>query len=447
MVAPQPHLRPSSRQHATSYETRILLLALGVGAVPLAVLAAVLWQLDATPGLAGTALGVSLLAWLIAAHRLRFEVVYHLQTLANLLEALREGDFSLRGRRARRDDALGEVVLEVNALAQTLREQRLEAREASALLQKVVVELEIAVLAFDRAGELKLANPAGARLFASSPERLLGKRAEELGLAELLAGPTSSIVQRTFPGGTGRWDVRHATFREAGIEHQLLVISDLSRALREEERKAWQRLIRVIGHELNNSLAPIMSMAATLSTLVARDPLPGDWRQDLGSGLSVVGDRAAALSRFMTAYASLARLPSPNRRQVDLAQLARRVAALETRLQVRTEGASLKVEADADQLEQALINLVKNAVDASEGKGGVLLRWRATGDGTVVEVLDEGPGIANADNLFVPFFTTKPGGSGIGLVLSRQIVEGHGGTLTLENRGDARGCVARVNLR
>jgi nitrogen fixation/metabolism regulation signal transduction histidine kinase len=447
VVAPQPHLRPSSRQHSTSYETRILLLALGVGAVPIAVLAVVLWQLDASPGLAGTALGIALLAWLIAAHRLRFEVVYHLQTLANLLEALREGDFSLRGRRARRDDALGEVVLEVNALAQTLREQRLEAREASALLQKVVVELEIAVLAFDRDGSLKLANPAGARLFASSPERLLGKSAEQLGLAELLAGPSSSIVQRTFPGGTGRWDVRHATFREAGIEHRLMVISDLSRALREEERKAWQRLIRVIGHELNNSLAPIMSMAATLRDLIAREPLPADWRDDVGDGLTVVGDRAGALSRFMTAYATLARLPSPNRRAVDLAQLAKRVAALETRLPVRTEGASLKVEADADQLEQALINLVKNAVDASEGKGRVLLRWRATGDGTIVEVLDEGPGIANADNLFVPFFTTKPGGSGIGLVLSRQIVEGHGGTLTLENRGDARGCVARVNLR
>jgi len=447
MVAPQPHLRAATRSGATSYETRILLLALAVGAVPIAVLAAVLWRFDASPGLALTALGTALFACLIAAHRLRFEVIYHLQTLANLLEALREGDFSLRGRRARRDDALGEVVLEVNALAQTLREQRLEAREASALLQKVVVELDIAVLAFDRSGSLKLSNPAGARLFAASPERLIGRSAEQLGLAELLAGPSASIVQRSFPSGTGRWDVRHASFREAGIEHQLLVISDLSRALREEERKAWQRLIRVLGHELNNSLAPIMSMAATLSSLVARDPLPHDWRQDLGSGLSVVGDRAAALSRFMTAYATLARLPSPNRRAVDLAMLARRVAALETRLPVRTDGPSLKVEADADQLEQALINLVKNAVDASEGRGSVLLRWRATADGTLVEVLDEGPGVANADNLFVPFFTTKPGGSGIGLVLSRQIAEGHGGTLTLENRKDARGCVARMNLR
>jgi two-component system nitrogen regulation sensor histidine kinase NtrY len=447
MVEPQPHLRAAKHRSATSYETRILLLALGVGAVPMAVLGLVLWQTGASPGLAATALGVSALAWLIAAHRLRFEVVYHLQTLANLLEALREGDFSLRGRRARRDDALGEVVLEVNALAQTLREQRLEAREASALLQKVVVELDIAVLAFDRGGSLKLANPAGARLLGSAPERLLGKSAEQLGLTELLAGPTASIVQRSFPSGTGRWDVRHATFREAGIEHRLLVISDLSRALREEERKAWQRLIRVLGHELNNSLAPIMSMAATLSALVARDPLPHDWRQDLGSGLSVVGDRAGALSRFMTAYASLARLPSPNRRAVDLAQLAKRVAALESRSAVRTEGPPLRIEADADQLEQALINLVKNAVDASEGRGGVLLRWRGTGDGTLVEVIDEGPGIANPDNLFVPFFTTKPGGSGIGLVLSRQIIEGHGGTLTLENRSDARGCVARVNLR
>jgi len=436
-----------SRRQTTPFERRILWLALLVGAVPTVLLALVLWSYDAPRGAALTLLGLAALAWSIAAFRVRFEVVYHLQTLANLLEALREGDFSLRGRRARRDDALGEVMLEVNALAQTLREQRLEAREASALLKKVVVELEIAVFAFDGRGELKLANPAAARLMASTPEALAGRRAAALGLADLLEGPASATVSRGFPGGTGRWDLRRSTFREAGREHQLLVVTDLSRALREEERKAWQRLIRVIGHELNNSLAPIKSMAATLRDLVGREPKPPDWREDLAGGLSVIGDRAEALSRFMTAYATLARLPPPQRRAVDVAALARRVAALEVRSAVRTEGPALRVEADPDQLEQVLINLVRNAVEAGDGRGAVVLRWRASGAGATFEVLDEGPGLANTDNLFVPFFTTKPGGSGIGLVLSRQIVEGHGGTLTLEDRSDGRGCVARVVLR
>jgi nitrogen fixation/metabolism regulation signal transduction histidine kinase len=436
------------RAKGTPFESRVLQLALWVGAVPSALLVLVLWRFDASRETWATVLGLALVAWLIAAHRLRFEVVYHLQTLANLLEALREGDFSLRGRRARRDDALGEVMLEVNVLAQTLREQRLEAREASALLQKIVVELDIAVLAFDGRGELRLANPAGARLLGATPEALVGRRAAALGLADLLAGPPLATESRSFPGGTGRWEVRRSTFREAGREHVLLVISDLSRALREEERKAWQRLIRVIGHELNNSLAPIKSMAATLRDLVAREPKPPDWRDDLDGGLGVIGDRAAALSRFMTAYATLARLPPPMRRTVEVGLLARRVAALETRAAVALEGSALRIEADPDQLEQALINLVRNAVDADEQRGGVVIRWRsAVGGSAVIEVLDRGPGIANPDNLFVPFFTTKPGGSGIGLVLTRQIVEGHGGALTLEARDDGPGCVARVVLR
>jgi nitrogen fixation/metabolism regulation signal transduction histidine kinase len=434
------------QRHATPFEQRILWLAFAVGAVPIAVLAAVLWAYEVPWSVWSTAFAIALIAWLIAAHRVRFEVVYHLQTLANLLEALREGDFSLRGRRARRDDALGEVVLEVNALAQTLREQRLEAREASALLQKVVVELEIAVFAFDPHGALTLANPAGARLLGARPEELAGRRAHALGLADLLEGPAAATVTRAFPGGEGSFDVRRSAFREAGREHRLLVITDLSRALREEERKAWQRLIRVIGHELNNSLAPIKSMAATLRDLLAREPLPGDWRQDLGDGLAVIGDRSASLSRFMSAYATLARLPPPQRRTVDLAALAKRVAALETRVPVRLEGVALKVEADPDQLEQVLINLVKNAADADEQRREVVLRWRPFDLGAMVEVIDQGPGIANPDNLFVPFFTTKPGGSGIGLVLSRQIVEGHGGSLTLENRRDRSGCIARVVL-
>jgi signal transduction histidine kinase len=242
--------------------------------------------------------------------------------------------------------------------------------------------------------------------------------------------------------------MRRSSFREQGLPHQLLVIADLSVPLREEERQAWRRLIRVLGHELNNSLAPIKSMAGSLEDLLKREPRPADWNEDMQRGLRVIAARAAALSRFMEAYARLARLPQPRLQPVDVGSWVRRVAGLETRLQVKLKpGPDLIIQADPDQLEQLLINLLRNGVDAAlETGGGVIVGWRKNASHVEVRVEDDGPGLSSTGNLFVPFFTTKPGGSGIGLALSRQIAEAHGGTLTLENRRDAHGCEARLLL-
>ncbi|HYH46249.1 MAG TPA: ATP-binding protein, partial [Thermoanaerobaculia bacterium] len=314
---------------------------------------------------------------------------------------------------------------------------------------------EVAIFALDHQARLQLVNRAGTRLLtvpdshqAGRPERLLGRSAAELGLADCLEGDEARTLERSFPGGSGRWALRRSSFREEGAPHTLLVLSDLSQTLREEERQAWKRLLRVLGHELNNSLAPIRSMAGTLLRLLEREPPPADWRDDMRQGLSVIGDRAEALSRFMAAYARLARLPAPRPAPLALAPLIQRVAALETRLAVDLEpGPPVTVEADADQLEQLLINLVRNAADAAlETDGGVAVGWRVAGDWVEVRVDDEGPGIGNVENLFVPFYTTKPGGSGIGLALSRQIAEAHGGTLTLENRPGGPGCEAVLRL-
>ncbi|MBE5317304.1 MAG: histidine kinase [Xanthomonadales bacterium] len=386
------------------------------------------------------------IASLLLALRLKQRVVYPLYTLANLLEALREGDFSLRGSRAQRGDAIGEVIWEVNALSATLREQRLRVEESNALLGKVIEAIDIALFSFDAESRLQLVNAAGLRLLGRS--HAAGRSAAELGLEDCLAVETAAVLKRSFGGSEGRFDVRRFRFRSAGRPQDLLVITDLSRALREEERQAWQRLIRVLGHELNNSLAPIKSMAGTLVRVLAREPLPEDWREDVDAGLQVIGDRAEALNRFMIGYTALARLPPPQRREVELAPLLRRVAALEQRVPVKLGALpELRFAADPDQLEQALINLVKNAAEASlTQRGGVEIRARADGAQVHIEILDEGLGLSGSDNLFVPFFTTKPGGSGIGLVLARQIIEGHGGRLTLRNRDDARGCRAEVWL-
>ena len=431
-----------------TYDARILAAALLVVA-PAAALCALLvvWR-DVPDGLL-LALGlVAALLTLGFAVRLRNRVIYPLYTLSNLLEALREGDFSLRGSRSRRGDPIGEVVWEINTLSQTLRDQRHRVEETSALLGKVIGATDIAIFTFDSGQRLRLINPAGERLLARPAHELLGRSAAELGIADCLALEDTQIRKRAFPGGSGRFEVRRARFREGGRPHELLVVADLSRALREEERAAWQRLLRVLGHELNNSLAPIRSMTATLAKLLAQQPPPPDWREDVGGGLAVIGDRAEALTRFMAGYTALARLPPPNKRDIEIGELVRRVARLEQRVAIAvSDSAPTELHADPDQLEQALINLLKNATDATlPRRDGVRARWRHEGDALHVEIEDDGPGLGATENLFIPFYTTKPGGSGIGLVLARQIAEAHGGALTLENRAGTRGCVAHLRL-
>jgi two-component system nitrogen regulation sensor histidine kinase NtrY len=443
-VKPAPQKRPEHPAH----ERRVLQLAFLAGAPGVVLSLILLWR-GGYSARAQWTLGLFLVAgWLITAFVLRDRVIRPLQTLSNMLAALREGDYSIRARGAERDDALGLAFLESNLLGDTLRTQRLGALEATALLRTVMSEIDVAVFAFDEEDRVRLANRAAVRLLDQPAERLLGRTAEQVGLAECLSGESPRTVDVTFPGASGRWEVRRGSFRQDGRPHTLVVLTDVSKTLREEELQAWQRLVRVLSHEINNSLAPIKSIAGSLQALLDRSPHPTDVDVDLRRGLTVISGRSDALVRFMSAYARLARLPAPQRAPLDVGTWVRRIAALETRLPVRVaEGPRIVIRADGDQLDQLLINLVRNAADASlETGGAVRLRWIRSNDTVGVLVEDEGPGLPHSANLFVPFFTTKPQGSGIGLVLSRQIAEAHGGTLALENRPGGRGCVATIRL-
>ncbi|MGD0775222.1 MAG: ATP-binding protein [Candidatus Solibacter sp.] len=437
----------SDKPALLGHEGRVVLLAVLAGLPGSAIALWMLWSGDTSSKVQWTLTVLIAGVWLGCAFAVRERVVFPLQTLSNLLGALREGDFSVRGRSPRPDDALGEVMREVNTLSSTLREQRLGAMEATTLLRTVMREIAVAIFAFDENQRLRLVNRAGERLLAAPAERLLGQTAGDLQLEVCLDGPAVNTLQTVFPGGAGRWGVRRTRIREHGLPLELVVISDMTQALSEQELQAWQRLVRVLGHELNNSLTPIKSIAGSLESIVAREPLPDDWRDDMRRGLSVIMSRSDSLSRFIGAYARLAKLPRPQLQLLSVADCVGRAVSFETRLPVHVEaGPNLTIRGDPDQLEQVLINLLRNAADASLASNSpVSVGWQRD-NMLEIWVKDEGPGLSSTANLFVPFFTTKPGGGGIGLVLSRQIAEGHGGALSLENRMDGPGCVARLRL-
>jgi nitrogen fixation/metabolism regulation signal transduction histidine kinase len=433
----------SSNRVSLAAAVQLLVLFGGLPAIAIAIV--LLWRSGWSLVASGSCVLMIVGIWIGCVVAARERIVFPLRTLSNLLAALREGDYSLRAA------SLGEVMRELNDLSQALQTDRQEATETNALLLAVISNIDLAVFTFDEENRLRLVNDAGIRLLNRRSEEILGSTASDLGLMECLQGERTAVLQRSFPGSFGtRWEIRRSAFRQQGRPHQLLVLSDLSQTLREEERRAWQRLIRVLGHELNNSLGPIQSISDSLSTVARRPPSERskEWESDLIAGLNVVRDRTSALGRFMGAYSQLARLPAPRRQPCEIGELVRRAAKLEYRLAVVVEpGFEGLVNLDPDQIEQALINLIKNAVDAvTETHGEVRVRWSIGDRSLEIEVLDEGTGLPNTTNLFVPFFTTKPGGSGIGLVLSRQIAEAHGGTLIVENRKDRPGCRALLRI-
>ena len=388
-------------------------------------------------------------AWLFFSLRLQALLVHPLHTASNMLAALREGDFSIKAGFTDEQDAIGQLLLEINLLSNVLSEHRMDALEAHTLLDKVIQEIDAAVFAFSPDLRLTIANGAALKLVDRPRKEALHCYAAELNLDKALESPPNAVIPNPTPERAGRFTVRRGTYRVGGEPHELLILIDVSQTLRKEELLAWKRLLRVLGHELNNSMAPIRSLAESLQRVAAIPEPDQEDRDDLREGLEIIRQRADSLQRFIGEYARLAKLPPPRPRNFRLAPLLRRIGSLFENPPVafQPESEDLFLTADPDLLEQAFLNLLKNASEAARQTGGtVRVHWRRQGEVLLLHIEDTGPGIANPDNLFVPFFSTKQGGSGIGLTLSRQIVESHDGTLDLVNRTDTTGCRATVSL-
>ncbi|HEY2390706.1 MAG TPA: ATP-binding protein [Candidatus Angelobacter sp.] len=451
---PIRHAKKSGK-YRIRFELRLFLLVLLTGLPGVALGYLLLWSNSYSLDHKIEGTFAVLVLWLALSTSARDLVVRSIQALSNVVSALKEDDFSFRATQAVRGDSLGELAIEINSLSRALERERIGAMESASLLRKVMSETEMAIFAFSPDRQVRLLNHGGALFLGKPEEQILHMTADELGIRNLLEGPTSETISWPPDSFDRRWIVRRTHFRQHGVRHRLVMVAEASEALRAEERLAWQKLIRVLGHEFNNSLAPIKSLARTLARMAHNSVvLPEDDRQNFTHGLDVIADRAESLNRFLQSFTRLAKLPPPQKHTVSLRALIDQVISLESKLTiVQFVGPEIDVEMDRDQMEQVLINLTRNAVESvmtvaqtEIAPDAVSVSWSVAGGYVNIWIRDKGLGLSGSENLWVPFYTTKLHGSGIGLLLSRQIVEAHGGVLTLRNREDVTGCEAHIRL-
>ena len=372
--------------------------------------------------------------WL--GHLVMSPVSRMLRALEGAVASYRDGDFSFSIAADRRDE-LGDLIRMHNALGQTLREQRQNLAQRELLLDTVVQNTPVALVLSDAAGRVVYANIAARHLFNE------GKSLQGLDFAELLQGTPETLRRAALSGEDalltvemdGSEETFHLSqrnFRLQGRPHRLQLFRRMTRELSRQEVATWKRVIRVISHELNNSLAPISSLSHSGAELARR----GDTER-LPGVFATIGERARHLHGFIAGYASFAKLPAPQPTRIEWPQF---LQGLALHCQFRLLGKAPEQPGwfDAAQIEQVLINLIKNAHESGSTADEVTLSLVVVGHELRIEVADHGPGMTEIvlAQALLPFYSTKRSGTGLGLALAREIAEAHGGRIALANRDE-----------
>lgn len=433
-----------------SFENKLFILTLITGLLPVSFLFGSLYSSNLAIYVKIPLIFFSLAVVLYLAFLVRKIVVYQLRTLTNILEALTCEDYSMRAREPVCNGVLNEFSHLLNTLAETLAQQSLITKEKHILLHKVITQIDVAIIATDNRNNITLMNPAAEKLFSCNFNKMQGWPLKSLGLPTTPPGQYRQVVEFVLREHKKKVYLHSDEYFENGIKQQLIFITDIQNLLREEERQAWQKLLRVLSHEINNSLAPIASISDTLSRLIStgRHDLGSELNSDLTEGLAVIKERADSLNNFIQSYQQLTKLPPPDKTLFKLLPLIVAITCLFEGVDIRVMTQELEIYADEIQLKQVLVNLVKNAHESMKDNlgGSITICWQQQDNLVEIQVIDEGCGISNMDNVFIPFYTTKEKGTGIGLVLSRQLIMNNGGDLDISNNANGIGVQASISL-
>ena len=442
-----------NRQNKKSFEVQLTQLSLFTSLPLFFLLIGVMIYANISVYLILLTVFISSLVIMYSHSKLHQKSAYQFRSLSNLLDAMVQGDYSLRARPSDGDEALNELVDSINSLSLRLNKQRIETTESQLLLTTVINHIDVAILALNENNNLVLTNPAAKKLLQIPTELetfdLIESFSQFSQIAAMKSG-NSQVMSLTFANQQGKFNVHLEEYREKGKPQKLVFITDVSTMLRSEERNAWQALVRVISHEINNSLSPIASLSQSLRRLLAKQEDLESHKDYLVEGLSIISQRSNSLTEFVNSYKQVASLPEPKKQSNSIVELVNKTVALypDERIEIQHID-DITLDIDAVQFEQVLINLVKNAVEAVKNtgeEGNLVIHGQVNAQVFKLSLIDDGTGVSNLDNLFVPFYTTKNKGSGIGLVLCRQIIEAHGGKVSLTNRAGVCGCIATVEL-
>jgi len=364
---------------------------------------------------------------------------YQIRTLSNLIESMIDGDYTLRGR-LQTNQAFQELLNSVNVLAGTLSKHKIEAKESRLLLERIMEQMDAMVLATDEQGFVVMANASAHKLILGEVDKANNIQISNIQLSALPIGAeiinaNTGIIDFKSGSITGEHFLSKEAFFSDGKQHQLYTLTNAERLLMEKERKAWQSLLRVLSHEMNNSLTPIVAISQSMQKKLQKADSE-IVKASLLDGINIINERADSLSQFIASYSQLSQLPKPNKSIFKLALMIEKLATLYPDCKINCLfDTQLLIEADKSQLEQVLINLFKNAVEAMENVDEKIIEISSSTEGNWqhITLRDFGTGIANLANVFVPFYTTKPQGSGIGLALCRQILFNHNGSIKIDN--------------